>query len=132
MEEIGDSYNHIIYEKELLRIKVLVDTAKPLLVGFNLVLGDGRTSFVEFRYEGLSDFCYNCGWLDHINRYCGLYVPSSFRWCYTPSLRADSELDPMMYDRYHGPWSPAGPRSMTMRYPSIVADIDNLVGVQIP
>ncbi|KAL8470102.1 hypothetical protein ACS0TY_032824 [Phlomoides rotata] len=50
-----------------LKVKVLWDISNPLCRGTYVSVG-GRKTFVVFRYEQLSDFCYLCGKLDHVDR----------------------------------------------------------------
>lgn len=52
------------------RVKVEVDISKPLLDGFWIPRDDGEQSWVEVKYERLSDFCFGCGRLGHDIQEC--------------------------------------------------------------
>lgn len=56
-----------------LRVRVLVDVTKSLARGSKVVF-DGKSYVVVFRYEKLSEFCYVCRKLDHLDRDCPLYL----------------------------------------------------------
>lgn len=49
-----------------LRVRVMLDVRRPLPTGFTLPREDGSPSWVEFKYERLSRFCFCCGRLGHI------------------------------------------------------------------
>lgn len=49
-----------------LRVRVLLDGRGPLPPGFTLPRDEGEPSWVEFKYEKLSRFCFCCGRLGHI------------------------------------------------------------------
>ncbi|KAM1324467.1 hypothetical protein ACFX2H_045312 [Malus domestica] len=53
-----------------LRVRVLVNSENPLVLGCWLKMEVNRETWVEFRYERLQDFCYHCGRIDHINTEC--------------------------------------------------------------
>ncbi|KAB2599005.1 hypothetical protein D8674_039706 [Pyrus ussuriensis x Pyrus communis] len=53
-----------------LRVRILVDTEKPLFKGCWIRRDNNRDTWVEFRYERLQDFCYRCGRIGHINTEC--------------------------------------------------------------
>ncbi|KAM2040584.1 hypothetical protein ACFX16_034502 [Malus domestica] len=53
-----------------LRVRVLVNSENPLVLGCWLKREVNRETWVEFRYERLQDFCFHCGRIDHINTEC--------------------------------------------------------------
>ncbi|KAM1859820.1 hypothetical protein ACFX13_012070 [Malus domestica] len=53
-----------------LRVRLLIDSTKPLVSGCWLRREDNRDTWVEFCYERLQDFCYRCGRLRHVNTDC--------------------------------------------------------------
>ncbi|KAM2546141.1 hypothetical protein TB1_017601 [Malus domestica] len=44
-----------------LRVSMLIDTTKPLVKGCWQPRTQNQDTWIEFRYEGLQDFCYRCG-----------------------------------------------------------------------
>ncbi|KAL7248092.1 hypothetical protein ACSBR2_002906 [Camellia fascicularis] len=65
----------LLLARSFLRIRVEVNTSLPLLRGFLLKRQKpdsiGKTDlWVEFKYERLSDFCYDCGRIGHDNKSC--------------------------------------------------------------
>jgi hypothetical protein len=58
-----------------LRIRVIMDLLKPLDRGRALNL-DGKTTWVEFKYEKLPLFCFRCGCIVHGPRGCPVSPPS--------------------------------------------------------
>ncbi|KAM1823104.1 hypothetical protein ACFX13_025760 [Malus domestica] len=53
-----------------LRVKVVVDSEKPLIPGCWIPRDNNRDTWIEFRYERLQDFCYRCGRIGHANTKC--------------------------------------------------------------
>lgn len=51
------------------RVRVLIDVTQPLYRGIVVSIGSTKTT-VLFQYEKLSDFCYICGMLDHVDKDC--------------------------------------------------------------
>ncbi|GMP54839.1 hypothetical protein CsSME_00019872 [Camellia sinensis var. sinensis] len=65
----------LLLGRSFLRIRVELDVTKPLLQGFILhrrtLSGEPMTDFrVFYKYEKLSDFCYDCGRIRHDNTSC--------------------------------------------------------------
>lgn len=58
-----------------LRVRVLMDLVKPLVVGCYLSRAQKQDVWVQFRYERISEWCLSCGRLDHIQRFC-LFPPA--------------------------------------------------------
>lgn len=59
-----------------MRIRVLVDTLKPLCGGRKICMGDGTVGWVRFKHERLPNLCYWCGLLTHSDKDCYLWVQS--------------------------------------------------------
>jgi hypothetical protein len=55
--------------KTCLRIKVRIPLNQPLALGFYQKRHNQPPSWVQFRYERLSDFCFSCGRLGHSETY---------------------------------------------------------------
>ncbi|KAH7517326.1 hypothetical protein FEM48_Zijuj09G0052200 [Ziziphus jujuba var. spinosa] len=76
-----------------MRLQVEVDTSQPLLMGFFQKTGKG-SSWIQFAYERLADFCYNYGKLEHGKGTCTDHhydSQSSGRNNYGPWLRAETD-----------------------------------------
>lgn len=69
------------------RVKVLLNVHNPIIRWTNLNFG-GCARNILFRYKKLADFCYLCGWLDHLQKACSYSYPNSLRH-YGPRLRAN-------------------------------------------
>ncbi|PON42655.1 Zinc finger, CCHC-type [Parasponia andersonii] len=53
------------------RVQVDVDISNALWQGANIKLGpSGRTSWIDFKYEGLPDLCFACGRFGHSTKEC--------------------------------------------------------------
>ncbi|XP_040996158.1 uncharacterized protein At4g02000-like [Juglans microcarpa x Juglans regia] len=64
-------FDHIVaFVKRFLRIRVEIDTSKPLLDGFILPQLNRQPAKITFKYERLSEFCYICGRLGHVHQSC--------------------------------------------------------------
>ncbi|XWS27547.1 hypothetical protein CRYUN_Cryun26dG0125300 [Craigia yunnanensis] len=53
-----------------LRIRVAMEVAKPLVTGFWVTREGNRKVWVKIKYEKISDFCFECGWLGHVWKSC--------------------------------------------------------------
>ncbi|GLU18276.1 hypothetical protein SLE2022_345830 [Rubroshorea leprosula] len=62
-----DAGNGHVWGTDYIRVRVFIDSGKPLRRGMKLSLKDGLV-WVSFRYERLPHFCYCCGMLDHVER----------------------------------------------------------------
>ncbi|CAL5436620.1 unnamed protein product [Camellia sinensis] len=56
--------------RKFMRIQVIVDIRNPLKTGFHLRRSESPDIWVDFKYEKLSQFCYNCGRIGHVYRGC--------------------------------------------------------------
>lgn len=50
-----------------IRVKILVNSGNPLIMGRWLPRSGNTNSWIEFRYKLLQDFCYKYGRIGHIN-----------------------------------------------------------------
>lgn len=55
---------------EYLRFRVRLDVRDPLMRGTMIRNKQGKSQWVYFKYERLSNFCYYCGCPDHMIRDC--------------------------------------------------------------
>lgn len=53
-----------------IRVKVAVKLSEPLCQGRQIVQSGGMESWVDFKYERLSNLCYWCGRLIHHDKDC--------------------------------------------------------------
>lgn len=53
-----------------LRLRVVVDTSKPLCRGRKITTAEGKEGWVSFKFERLPIICYWCGMLTHSDRAC--------------------------------------------------------------
>ncbi|XP_019166658.1 PREDICTED: uncharacterized protein LOC109162409 [Ipomoea nil] len=65
-----DSINFGGSWKSFFRIRVKMLIAMPLKRHMKLVRKDGSTQWINFRYERLNAFCFCCGILGHIDKFC--------------------------------------------------------------
>ncbi|KAF4354159.1 hypothetical protein F8388_004171 [Cannabis sativa] len=88
-----------------LRFRASIDISKPLLRGKMVKLRDSREEFwVEFRYERLPEFCFECGTIGHPFEHCHsflekLYTGVEPSMSYGPEM-IGSPLPQSGYDRY--------------------------------
>ncbi|CAA0832173.1 Unknown protein [Striga hermonthica] len=73
--------------RNFLRLRVVLDVLKPLATGFWLERAGSHPIWVDFKYEKLGVFCYQCGLIGNSFRTCR-YPSGDFK--YGPWLRADS------------------------------------------
>ncbi|KAI5322351.1 hypothetical protein L3X38_031423 [Prunus dulcis] len=57
-----------------LSMEVMIDSNNLLPQGFWLPRMEGQDTWVEFKFEQLSDFCFNCEKLGHLHRNCSFSV----------------------------------------------------------
>nr|POF03742.1 uncharacterized protein CFP56_06660 [Quercus suber]POF20149.1 uncharacterized protein CFP56_65128 [Quercus suber] len=68
-EDISNDFN-------FLRLRVAVDTSKPLCRGRKITRSDGKEGWVSFKYERLPNICFWCGMLTHSDKECALWEKS--------------------------------------------------------
>ncbi|KAL7175920.1 hypothetical protein ACSBR2_029486 [Camellia fascicularis] len=83
----------LLLYRNFLRIRVEIDVTKPLPRGFNLNRGGlppvaGSNSWISFKYEKLSDFCFDYGRIGHERKVCKFVSRDEGRASgYGPGLR---------------------------------------------
>ncbi|EOY19851.1 Zinc finger, CCHC-type-like protein [Theobroma cacao] len=55
---------------KFMRIKVLLDLAKPLRRGLMLSMEENHVKWITLQYESLPQFCFKCGRMGHIESNC--------------------------------------------------------------
>lgn len=96
-----------------LRVRVALEADAPLPRGLTIGMGDSSKT-VEFRYERLENYCYRCGYMDHIEDDCPKAYDSKeankIEWNkdYTalPSIKRASRQPPARTARAFGSVSP--------------------------
>ena len=78
-----------------IRVRVRIDTSRPLCRGRLINLDDGKEHWVSFKYERLTNFYYWCGCATYVDRDCQLWIES------------EGSLNPA--DQQFGPWLRALP-----------------------
>ncbi|XP_019149859.1 PREDICTED: uncharacterized protein LOC109146661 [Ipomoea nil] len=85
-------------------IRVSIPVAKPLKRRMKFLKRDKTTCWVNFRYERLHNFCFFCGMLGHLYRYCLKARESALKidqYPYTDDMRAEQRRGPRMVG---APW----------------------------
>ncbi|XP_002520658.3 uncharacterized protein At4g02000 [Ricinus communis] len=56
--------------REYIRLRVRVDSTKPLLANMKIKKVGGESSAIDFKYERLGIFCFICGYRGHSDKFC--------------------------------------------------------------
>ena len=59
-----------------IRVRVTLDVFQPLCRGRIIRVDEGKKIWVNFRYERLPNLCYWCGYLDHGDKECDIWIQS--------------------------------------------------------
>ena len=81
---IGNTVGNVIHSQvkeeliggDFLRIRVNVETTKPLCRGRKVLLETGKEIWVSFKYEKIPNFCYWCGFVSHDDKDCNRWLAS--------------------------------------------------------
>lgn len=68
--DVDDIIGPMVLDRDYLRVKVEIDTNRPLLAGIWYTRTNGERGRAEVRYERLPDFCFGYGMLRHSERVC--------------------------------------------------------------
>lgn len=71
---------------------VKVKVSEPLCPGFKLQRRTGEATWVSFKYEKLSTFCYDCGLIGHDRGACSSEEPVDLD-LYGPWIKYDEKED---------------------------------------
>uniref|UniRef100_A0A803QJP0 Zinc knuckle CX2CX4HX4C domain-containing protein n=1 Tax=Cannabis sativa TaxID=3483 RepID=A0A803QJP0_CANSA len=116
-----------------LRFRAILDISKPLLRGKMVKLQDSQDEFwLEFRYERLPEFCFECGTIGHPFESCHTFLEQIYNGVeplleYGPSM-IGSPLPESNYDRYRTDFFKGGvwPLMTRLAKKSFTAVIPNL------
>ena len=61
---------------KFLRLKISIDLSLPLCRGRLISLGNGKQTWISFKYERLPNLCYWCGHLTHDDKDCETWINS--------------------------------------------------------
>ena len=59
---------------DFLRVHVEIDVSKPLYQGRRVVLDNNEETWISFKYEKLTNFCYWCGLISHNGKDCDIWL----------------------------------------------------------
>ncbi|XP_050248535.1 uncharacterized protein LOC126695760 [Quercus robur] len=76
-----------------IRVRISMDVNGPLCHGRLVSLGREKQVWISFKYERLPNICYWCGWFDHDDKDCEIWLNSEGSLSqeqrqFGPSLRA--------------------------------------------
>ncbi|XP_050229323.1 uncharacterized protein LOC126678468 [Mercurialis annua] len=85
------------------RIRVVIDTNKPLMRGMTAINPLGEKVWISFKYERVHNYCYWCGMLDHVEAECEDKPEQTdfSEWPYGPILRATPRRRKLMGSRMY-------------------------------
>lgn len=82
----------VVWVTQFIRVKVLLDLSQPLPPGFMLPRAQREPTWIQFKFEKVSGFCFNCGRLGHLMNTCS--APPN-------TLVAPATLSPRMFANSH-------------------------------
>lgn len=81
---------HRIWVGQFVRVKVLFDTTTLLVIGFMFQRPNREDVWIQFKYERVSDFCFNSSRLGHVTQVCLLPVMNrTASAIYGPKMKAE-------------------------------------------
>ncbi|XP_050222274.1 uncharacterized protein LOC126672366 [Mercurialis annua] len=110
------------------RIRIVLDTNKPLMRGMTAINPLGEKVWISFKYERIHNFCYWCGMLDHVEAQCEFKPEQTevSEWPYGPILRATPRRRKLMGNR---PQTGSGGRSWEAQSRTMVSNENAQNGV---
>ncbi|KAL0321162.1 UNVERIFIED_CONTAM: hypothetical protein Sradi_5377700 [Sesamum radiatum] len=90
-------HEHVLNWSPTMRMRVAMNISKPLKRAMRLCSPTGESFLVTFSYERLPNYCYMCGILGHIAKFCPLRYEDDFEepreaLPYGPWLRANNQV----------------------------------------
>lgn len=98
MLQVDQSVMFRMSARKYLRIRVEIDTTKPLFDGFSLPRINKPPVKIIFKYKGLSEFCYACGNLGHVQQSYPIFLGNAVEPIFGQWMRADSQ-EPRRFNR---------------------------------
>lgn len=68
--EVDFRSQRTVWVTQFIRVRVMIDSDKVLYTSFYLPRENRVDTWVQFKYERLLGFCYNCGRLGHLSNIC--------------------------------------------------------------
>lgn len=96
----------------VLRIKVIIDIRNPLMRGIMVTVGmTEKEKWCPFAYEFLTDFCYVCGRIGHVDKQCEVRLEQGEKQQFSKSLRfiPERRKGDIFEDRRSQGFRPRGP-----------------------
>lgn len=89
--EIDPITTSTITVKKFMSIRVEIDTTKLLIDGFLMSRVRRIWAKIALKYEHLSEFCYMCGCLGHVQQSCPIYMKNIIELPYGQDMRVEGQ-----------------------------------------
>ncbi|KAK3032223.1 hypothetical protein RJ639_036153 [Escallonia herrerae] len=106
--EIKESKPGKIRERGFMRLKVELNIEDPSPKGFPMKREGSEDAWIQFRYERLPDFCFQCGHLGHVKKWHHRTKDPYAKWLLAGEIRVynswirasfDGDIPPSMSNR---------------------------------
>ncbi|KAK3028765.1 hypothetical protein RJ639_037986 [Escallonia herrerae] len=97
--QVEHSRNGRIGEAGFMRLRVEIALEQPIPKGFALKREGREDTWIQFRYERLPDFCFRCGFLGHVRKWCIRPIDPTAEWKYAGELQ---QYSPWIRASYEG------------------------------
>ncbi|KAK3030809.1 hypothetical protein RJ639_037190 [Escallonia herrerae] len=91
-----------------MRLQVEIDIEKPFPKGFAIKREGKEYAWISFRYERLPKFCFGCGHLGHVKKWCNRTIDPSMEWIYAGAARPYTPWIRASYEGEHPSSQPNG------------------------